>query len=107
MTDSMVEKAIMLSALNADEQRDNIKKIEYKVFTSTDPERENKWFKEYVVVSFQDGAKTIRDITGLTKSETRRIVVHILAGVDSNDPRLNSPMPTEEDGWAMVHGFED
>ena len=93
--------------MNADEQRDNIKKIEYKVFTSTDPKFENKWFKEFLVVSFQDGAKTVRDITGLTKSETRRIVVHILAGVDSNDPRLNSPMPTEEDGWAMVHGLED
>ena len=107
MTDRMVEKAVMVSALNADEQQDNIKKIEYKVFTSTDPKLENKWFKEFLVVKFQDGAKTVRDITGLSKSELRRIVCHIVAGVDSNDPRLNSPMPTEEDGWAMVHGFED
>ena len=105
MNNMMVEKAIMISALNDSDNPDNVLRLEYLAYTSTDPKLENKWFKEYVLVKFRDGAKTIRDITGLTKSETRRIVAHILTGVDTNDPKLNCPLPTAEDGWAIVHGI--
>ena len=102
MNDIMVDKATMISLMNDDILRDNIAKIEYLAYTSTDPERENRWFKEYLVVSFKDGAKTIRDITGLTKGETRRIVHMVIGGVDHNDPKTNALLPTEEDGWILI-----
>ena len=99
---TMIDKLTMISVLNDLDSGDNIAKIEYKVFTSNDRRFTNKWYKEYLVVSFKDGAKTIRDITGLTKGETRRIICMVIAGVDYNDPKTNAILPTEEDGWILI-----
>lgn len=102
MNDIMVDKATMISLMNDLDNPDNVLRLDYLAYTSTDPKLENKWFKEYLVVSFKDGAKTIRDITGLTKGETRRIVHMVIGGVDHNDPKTNAVLPTEEDGWILV-----
>ena len=102
MNDIMVDKATMISLMNDLDNPDNVLRLDYLAYTSTDPKLENKWFKEYLVVSFKDGAKTIRDITGLTKGETRRIVYMVIGGVDHNDPKTNATLPTEEDGWGLV-----
>ena len=101
MNDIMVDKATMISAMNDLDNGDNIAKLEYVAYTSSDPNLKNKWYKEYLVVSFKDGAKTIRDITGLTKGETRRIVCMVICGIDHNDPKTNAMLPTEEDGWVL------
>lgn len=102
MNDIMVDKATMISLMNDLDNPDNVLRLDYLAYTPTDPKLENKWFKEYLVVSFKDGAKTIRDITGLTKGETRRIVHMVIGGVDHNDPKTNAVLPTEEDGWILV-----
>ena len=102
MNDIMVDKATMISLMNDLNNPDNVLRLDYLAYTSTDPRRMNKWFKEYLVVSFKDGAKTIRDITGLTKGETRRITLMVINGTDHNDPKTNAILPTEEDGWTLV-----
>ena len=102
MNDIMVDKATMISLMNDLDNPDNVLRLDYLAYTPTDPKLENKWFKEYLVVSFKDGAKTIRDITSFTKGETRRIVHMIIGGVDHNDPKTNAILPTEEDGWVLV-----
>ena len=101
MNDIMIDKATMISAMNDDTSRDNIAKIEYAAYTASEPNLANKLYKEYLVVSFRDGAKTIRDITGLTKGETRRILCMVICGVDHNDPKTNAILPAEEDGWTL------
>lgn len=102
MNEIMVDKATMISLMNTDTVRDNIAKIEYVAYTSSEPKLANKLYKEYLVVSFKDGAKTIRDITGLTKGETRRITHMVIDGEDHNDPKTNAILPTEEDGWILI-----
>ena len=42
MNNMMVEKAIMISALNDSDNPDNVLRLEYLAYTSTDPKLENK-----------------------------------------------------------------